>query len=84
MLLARLFESLPLLCPQCGADMPIIAFLTEASPLQRMLTHIGEPAEPPRIAPARGPPSWDDELEPQPHWDALAQPEPELDQRLTW
>ena len=84
LLIARLFETFPLLCPHCGADLRIVAFLTESSPVQRILHHIGEPAEPPRIAPARGPPAWDDELEPQPDWDALAQPELELDQRITW
>ena len=50
---------LPLVCPCCGADMRIVAFITETA-LRRILTHIGEPAEPPRIAPARGPPAWDD------------------------
>ena len=53
MLLARLFESLPLVCPNCGADMRIITFVTEAAPVQRILAHIGEPTEPPPIAPAR-------------------------------
>ena len=57
MLLARLFESLPLACPNCGADMRIIAFVTEAVPVQRILAHIGEPTEPPPIASARGPPA---------------------------
>ena len=32
MLLARLFESLPLVRPNCGADMRIVAFITEAAP----------------------------------------------------
>jgi hypothetical protein len=58
MLLARLLEPLPLVCSCCGADMRIVAFITET--VRRILTHIGEPAEPPRIAPARGPPAWDD------------------------
>ena len=31
MLLVRLFESLPLSCPNCGADMRIVAFVTEAA-----------------------------------------------------
>lgn len=44
---ARLFESLPLVCPHCGADMRIVAFVTEAVPVERILTHIGEPAKPP-------------------------------------
>jgi hypothetical protein len=36
----------------------IVAFITELSPVQRILNHIGEPAYPPLIAPARGPPGW--------------------------
>jgi hypothetical protein len=76
MLLARLFESLPLVCPNCGADRRILAFITQAAPVHRMLNHIGAPAEPPptpgmeevelrleqrpRISPDRGPPAWDD------------------------
>jgi hypothetical protein len=43
----RLFESLPLVCPNCGADMRLIAFITEAAPVERILTHIGEPPRPP-------------------------------------
>jgi len=86
MLLARLFESLPLVCPNCGADMRIIAFVTKAAPVQRILAHIGEPNEPPPIAPARGPPGWDDDVGPMPDWDLLKQPEPdvEFDQRVSW
>ena len=34
MLLARLFASLPLVCPNCGADMRIIAFVTETAPVE--------------------------------------------------
>ena len=85
-LLARLFESLPLVCPHCGADMRIIAFVTEASPVQRILTHLGEPAQPPPLAPARGPPAWDGLADAIPDWDALAQPEPEdiFDQQVQW
>lgn len=72
---------------QATADVaPIVAFITVASPVQRILTRLGEPAKPPRIAPARGPPAWGDLLEPLPDWDTLAQPAPELefDQRLFW
>jgi hypothetical protein len=53
MLLARLFESLPLTCPNCGADMRIIAFVTDAAPVKQILTHIGEPPRPPPITPLR-------------------------------
>ena len=86
MLLARLFESLPLRCPNCGADMRIVAFITEAAPVERILTHIGEPGEPPRIAPARGPPAWEEEPVQLPDWEAIAQPEPGyvFDQRVQW
>jgi hypothetical protein len=84
--LARLFESLPLVCPNCGADMRIIAFITEATPIERILTHIGEPPRPPPSASARGPRSWDDAPEPVPDWDLLGQlaAELEFDQRIAW
>jgi hypothetical protein len=70
----------------CGADMRIIAFVTEAVPVQRILGHIGEPTEPPPIASARGPPGWDEAPEPAPDWDLLQQPESdfEFDQRIAW
>jgi len=86
MLLARLFESLPLVCPNYGADMRIIAFITEATPVERILDHIGELSRAPPIAPARGPPAWDDAPEPTPDWDLLGESEPdvEFDQRIAW
>ena len=75
-LIARLFLTLPLVCPRCGADMRIIAFVTETAPMRRILKHVGEPAEPPRIASARGPPAWDDPPGAAvPDWNALAQPQ---------
>jgi hypothetical protein len=86
MQLARLFESLPLVCPNRGADMHIIAFVTEATPVQRILAHIGEPNEPPPIALARGPPAWHDAREPIPDGELLQQPESdfEFDRRVSW
>jgi hypothetical protein len=39
MLLARLFESLPLTCPNGGADIHIIAFVTGAAYVERFLLH---------------------------------------------
>ncbi len=39
--------SLPLTCPNCGADRRIIAFVTDAAPVERILTHSGEPPRPP-------------------------------------
>ena len=87
MLLARLSESLASWsAPQCGADMRIVAFMTEAAPVERILLHIGEPTRPPPITPARGPPAWDEGIEPLPDWDAVAQPEPEyqFDHTIDW
>jgi hypothetical protein len=49
MLLARIYEAFPLPCPQCGAEMRIIAFITEAVTVRTILQSIGEPAIPPRI-----------------------------------
>jgi len=49
--------------------------------------HIAEPADPPRISPARGPPAWDNpHVEAVPNRDALAQPQPEyvFDQQVQW
>lgn len=60
MLLARRFASWPLVCLNRGADRRIVAFMTEATTVQRILSHLGEPAAPPRISPARRPPAWDD------------------------
>ena len=65
----------------------IVAFCPETAPVRRILSHIGEPAERPRMAPARGPPAWDDPpVEAVPDWDALAQPSPEyvFDQEAQW
>jgi hypothetical protein len=61
MLLARLYEVFPLLCPICGGEMRIIAFIMESVDVRAILEHIGEPAIPPRIARARGPPEWDED-----------------------
>ena len=51
MRLARLFESRPLTCPNCGADRRIIAFVTDAAPVERILTDSGEPPRPPPTRP---------------------------------
>ena len=41
----------PLFCPRCGEPMRIIAFVTEVDSVQRILEHLGEPTQPPLIAP---------------------------------
>jgi hypothetical protein len=87
MRLAGRLASLPLTCASDAAPMRSVAFLTEAAPGARLLSHLGESARPSPIAPARGSPAWDDALaDAVPDWDTLAQPEPEylLDQQAQW
>jgi hypothetical protein len=56
-LMARVEEEFPLECPNCGGDIRLIAFITEPGPIRKILTHLGEPLEPPPVSPARGPPT---------------------------
>ena len=56
-LMARVGEEFPLECPGCGGDIRLIAFMTEPGPIRKILTHLGEPLEPPPIAAALGPPT---------------------------
>jgi len=76
LLLARIYECLPLLCPRCGEPMRIIAFVLDPPVIERILRHIGEPTEPPVILPARSPPQGEiafDQSAGQPDW-------PDMDQ----
>jgi hypothetical protein len=63
-LLARIAEEFPLACPICGGDIHLIAFIIDPGPVRKILMHVGEPVEPPPVAPARGPPA---------EWNELAQ-----------
>lgn len=92
-LIARIYEVFPLLCPLCGGQMRIIAFITHSADIRQILQHIGVESEPPHIAPARGPPLWEDcdaqvdegsQIEPD--WDLAAPPasDYEVDQRVNW
>jgi hypothetical protein len=87
LLLARIYEILPLDCPQCGEPMRIIAFITEAPVIESILRCLGEPTEPPPVAPARGPPIDEADIDQTPRYD-LTDPEPipddEFDQRISW
>ncbi|MEX0669918.1 MAG: transposase, partial [Pirellulales bacterium] len=56
-LMARVGEEFPLQCPACGGDIRLISFITEPGPIRKILTHLGEPLEPPPVSPARGPPT---------------------------
>jgi len=87
-LIARIYEVFPLVCPQCGGELKIIAFLTETDSIQSILIHIGEPATPPRIEPARAPPNWRDADMDQaaPNESETVEPIPEFefDQTVSW
>ena len=56
-LLARIAEEFPLACPICGGDIRLIAFIIDPGTIRNILPHVGEPVEPPRVSPARGPPT---------------------------
>jgi hypothetical protein len=59
-LIARIYEVFPLLCPLCGGQMRLIAFIAAGTQIRKILDHIGVDSEPPHISPARGPPLCDD------------------------
>jgi len=46
-LIARIYEVFPLLCPICGGQMRLIAFITESVQIRKILDHIGVDSEPP-------------------------------------
>jgi hypothetical protein len=93
-LIARIYEVFPLLCPICAGQMRIIAFITHSADIHRILVSLGVESEPPCIAPARGPPLWEgcgdaqagEGTQIEPDWDLAAQPAPdyEVDQRVNW
>jgi hypothetical protein len=67
--------------------MRLLGFVTEREPVACSLNAIGESTQPPRVAPARGPPRPGESVAgPPPFWDELAQPIPELRfaQRISW
>lgn len=92
-LIARIYEVFPLVCPLCGGQMRILAFITHSADIRHILDHIGVDSEPPHITPARGPPLWEDcdaqageGTQIGPVWDLAGQPAPdyEVDQRVNW
>ena len=84
-LIARIYERLPLSCPTCGADMRLMAFLTEPASVKLILEHLGLPTEPPALASVRVPPL--DDIDQTPAFD-LIDPEPapeyEFNQTVYW
>ena len=56
-LLQQIFEVDPLACPACHGVMRIVAFITQASVIDQILTHLRTRAAPTASAAARSPPS---------------------------
>lgn len=48
LLVVRIDEIFSLLCPNCGAELRVIAFICEAVTVPEILAHLGEPTSPPR------------------------------------
>ena len=73
------------MCPACGGEIRILAFLTDPPVVKAILLHLDLPHRPPPLSPARGPPQIDFLTDPSPALDP-AQPEPvpefEFDQSL--
>ena len=42
-LFARIAEAFPLVCPACGGDIRLIAFVTDPGSIRKILAHVGEP-----------------------------------------
>jgi hypothetical protein len=78
-LLARIYELLPLLCPACGGPMRIVSFITDPIVVVAILQHLELPHTPPPISPARGPPQGDFLLDQTPAFDpSEAEPVPDF------
>ncbi|MBT5420052.1 MAG: IS91 family transposase [Candidatus Cloacimonetes bacterium] len=85
-LIARIYAVFPLICPDCGGKMKIIAFIREKPIIQKILNSIDEPIKPPVLSPPRAPPLWEEHI-----MDSSAEfmlpdviPDYEFDQRLNW
>lgn len=53
-LLAKVYEVYPMVCPECGAEMKVIAVIEDPEELERILRHVIEIARsPPGFAPDR-------------------------------
>ena len=46
MLIARIYEVFLLLCPICGGQVSLIAFITESTQIEKILDHIGVDPDP--------------------------------------
>ena len=85
MLLARIYEVFPLICPKCQQETQIIAFIRNPESVRSILECIGEPVTPPELKPPpRGSPIFDD-FDQTNQYDVFNQSsEFEFDQTVTW
>lgn len=84
-LLARVYEIMPLQCPCCGGQMKIIAFIKDQHSISKILTQFDEPIEAPQYMTARGPPEPGFEQDNN-DTDEVFEPIPsdDFDQRISW
>jgi hypothetical protein len=55
-LMKRVFLLEVLTCPECGGSRRLLAFILKPSVIERILSHLGLPTEPPELHPARASP----------------------------
>jgi hypothetical protein len=55
-MLAQIYEVLPILCRSCGTEMKPVAAIVYQDSLARICKHQGQPLGIPKLAPARDPP----------------------------
>jgi hypothetical protein len=58
-MLAKVYEVMPILCRHCGAEMKPVAVIVNEDALARICRHQGQPHGIPKLAPARDPPQCD-------------------------
>ncbi len=80
-LISKVYEVDPLKCEGCGKEMTLIAFIKDAINITKILTHLSEEVEAPKMQRARAPPE-----EVQVDQDFYCDPEPDyqIDQTLSW
>ena len=58
----RLFRIDIQTCSRCGGKVKIISAIEETHVIQRILTHLGETVNIPKLYPVRGPPETDEDF----------------------
>lgn len=83
-LLPRVYELMPLKCPQCGGEMKIIAFIKDQGSINEILSHMTLPIDALVLSSARGPPIEYDQVDRdiEETFDEL--PEDDIDQSVSW